>query len=259
MPSQHLPGHQERRRLDEKHRRPRAQRAAGPDAIARNQTGFRRADCGVSAKLPAPLDVAIAAGHDQRPVWLDRPHRKPALAPDWNFVSNRETLPLGQNAIGAGTIEISEKAIEPVVAVETAALVAHLHQPGPDVRRRGVDGDAECRFVARQRHLIIAKHGAVKFCFGGSPRSAPSTQSVHADPGTHSPYRRQSPENGRKSRRNSPSPAGDCGRSPTPREISSPRDRNGSGIRLPWFAKRIREPFSQRGTGCARDPVRSTS
>ena len=61
---------------------------------------------------------------------------------------------------GAGGVEVSEETIEPVVAVETSAPVAHLHEPRPDGCRRSVDGDAECGFVARQRHVSIAAHGA---------------------------------------------------------------------------------------------------
>jgi hypothetical protein len=57
-------------------------------------------------------------------------------------------------------VEIAEEAIEPIIPLWTAAPVAKLDSPAGDVRRRGIVGGAECRFAARQRHLVIAEHGA---------------------------------------------------------------------------------------------------
>ena len=145
--------------------------------ISRVPSDGRSAPARAPSSIPHP--VAVSAQH-QRTERLDRLDRKSSAAADGNFVADRKLLPLGQNAFGARRVEVSEQAIEPVIAVETAAPVAHLHQPRPDGRRRGVDRDAECRFIARQRHLCIAEHGACELVIGRSPRSAPSTQSIHA-------------------------------------------------------------------------------
>jgi nucleotide-binding universal stress UspA family protein len=115
----------------------------------------------------------------ERTKWLDRLHGKSSAAPDGDHVANRKLLPLGQNALSARGVEISEQTIELVIAVEAATPVAHLLQPWPDGRRRGFDRDAECRFVARQRHLHIAGHGAMNLGPCRSPGSAPPTQSIH--------------------------------------------------------------------------------
>ena len=53
-------------------------------------------------------------------------------------VADGEVLPPRFNAPGVGDAH-ARQALEQVEAVEAAAPVAHLHQPGPDLRGRGVN------------------------------------------------------------------------------------------------------------------------
>jgi hypothetical protein len=48
-------------------------------------------------------------------------------------VTDREVLKLRENTCRARTIKVAEEAIEPVVAVQPAALIADLNEPGPDI------------------------------------------------------------------------------------------------------------------------------
>ena len=57
------------------------------------------------------------------------------------MVTNGEVLKLRENAGGARTIQIAEEAIEPVVAVQAATLLADLHEPRPNAFWRRVDDD----------------------------------------------------------------------------------------------------------------------
>src|SRR6185436_20915549 len=75
---------------------------------------------------------------------------------DRDFIADSELLKLGEQAVGARSIEIPEHAVEPVVAVESATLVAQLHQPRPDEFRSCIDGDRERGRVVRRYYACVA-------------------------------------------------------------------------------------------------------
>ena len=62
----------------------------------------------------------------QRAIELEDRHRPAWASSERNVVTNREMLKVGQNARGARPIEVAEEAIEPVVAIQPAALIATL-------------------------------------------------------------------------------------------------------------------------------------
>jgi hypothetical protein len=62
----------------------------------------------------------------------------------------------------ARTIEKAEQPVKPVLAVQAAALVAHLHQPGPDVLRRRIHGDGPPRQIGGIGEQRIAGHWGLR-------------------------------------------------------------------------------------------------
>src|SRR5689334_10412357 len=96
-------------------------------------------------------------------------HRKAQAAAQRNHVASLELLTFGQDTIGAWAIQIAEPTIEPVVAVETAAAIPHLHQPWPDTFRWRLDRDRKVRFICRRSHQGIATHHTSPLRKGASP------------------------------------------------------------------------------------------
>ena len=102
--------------LDYVHRKTRPNVAGRPHAIARDEA--RAPDAGRNeGELPAPFDALRVPCEYQGSERLDRLHWKSAGATDWNFIADGKLLPLRQYAFGARRVEITEKTIEPVIAV----------------------------------------------------------------------------------------------------------------------------------------------
>ena len=137
---QHAAGHDESRRLDRQRQQPRPG-GAGTHAAARHESCVGVVDR-VQTKLPDPIKISQAPHvQHERALRFDGRDRPARTLPQRNLVADREMLKLRENAGGAWTIQVAEEAVQPVVAIEAAAPIAHLNQPGPHMFRPGVDDD----------------------------------------------------------------------------------------------------------------------
>src|SRR5688572_10242004 len=104
--------------------------------------------------------------------WLPRATLGPAKG---NGVTHSQVLKLGEYAGGTRTIQKTKEAVEPVVAIEPAALIAHLHQPRPNVFRPRVDEDGHRARIRRIDDEAIARHDAGQIRRRGAPTGHPAS------------------------------------------------------------------------------------
>ena len=139
---EHAPCHEESRRFD------RVRGQPGPGApcahtAARHQSRSLLVDC-KQAELPHPIKAAhVPHVQHECASGLDGCHRPARASSERNLVADGKVLKLWKNAGCTRAIEIAEEPIEPIVAVQAATLIADLHEPGPDVFWRRVDGDGD--------------------------------------------------------------------------------------------------------------------
>ena len=130
----------------------------------------------VETKLPHPVKGAqIPHVQHERPVGFEDRDGPARASPKRDLVTNGEVLKLREDAGCTGTIQIADEAVEPVVAVEATALVADLHQPGPDVFWRRVDDDDRRSRVRRVDEEAVARHDARQIGCRGAPPAHPSS------------------------------------------------------------------------------------
>jgi hypothetical protein len=77
-----------------------------------------------------------------------------------NFVAYSQVLKLGKNAASTRTIQKAKEAVEPVVAVEPATLIPHLHQSRPNVFGLRIEGYSHRVRKRRLDDEAIAHHDA---------------------------------------------------------------------------------------------------
>jgi len=70
-----------------------------------------------------------------------------------------QLLELRDDPVGAVNVT-AQQVLQRVEAVEAAAALADLYQPGPDIFRRGIDGDRAGGGHLRERDQLVARHGA---------------------------------------------------------------------------------------------------
>src|SRR5262245_59014497 len=90
------------------------------DAVSRDESCSRLVHR-VQPELPHPIKAAQVAQHE-RAIGFEDGHRPAWRLSERNNVANRELLKFRENARGAGTIEVAEESIEPLVAVQPATL-----------------------------------------------------------------------------------------------------------------------------------------
>ena len=95
----------------------------------------------IEAKLPHPIETPhISHIQYECATGFNRSHGISSAARKRNFVAYGQVLKLQKNAVRTRAIQKAEEPVEPVVAVQTAALIPHLHQPRPNVFRPRIDG-----------------------------------------------------------------------------------------------------------------------
>lgn len=107
--------------------------------------------------------------------WLDGLDRKPLAASHRNHVADFEMLTVRKDTFGTRTIQEAEQAVEPVVAVQPASPITHLHEPRPDIRRSCLDRDGERCFVARIQNATVTEHRTIPVHVGGAPTPVPAS------------------------------------------------------------------------------------
>ena len=91
---------------------------------------------------------------------LNGNHIERHLLGDIDSITDVQVLQLWDDAIcrAVAIIEVvfAYELVEPIIRVLAAALVSDLHQPGPDLLRRGVDGDGLGVTHLHGRHQVIS-------------------------------------------------------------------------------------------------------
>jgi 1-acyl-sn-glycerol-3-phosphate acyltransferase len=112
-----------------------------------------------------------ACGH----ISVDRSDRKQAVESLQKAGQRvREELKLRQDGVCAWAIEIPDQTVQPVVAIQSASLIAHLHQPRPDVFWPGIDCDRQRGRVGRIDDGGIAGHDAGEIRRRAAPALEPT-------------------------------------------------------------------------------------
>src|SRR5581483_3146597 len=84
-------------------------------------------------------------------------------------IADRAPLPLGMDAIRIADV-VADGSLEPIVAVETAAILPELDEPWPDRRRTRIDGDRVIDAIRRRGGVqLVAGEGRHSFLGGASP------------------------------------------------------------------------------------------
>src|SRR4029453_9483790 len=91
-----------------------------------------------------------------------------------DLVADRQVLGLREDPVSARPVEKSKQPTEPVVAVQPAASISHLHEPRPNLLWAGVNGHAECRAVGGGWNQEITNHRARKLRVCSAPVWIPS-------------------------------------------------------------------------------------
>ena len=133
----------------------------------------------VQAKLPDPLKaVALAAQTSAR--YGSMPSPGIPSASDRDLVTDGQPLKLGQDW-SRSAIEITEQPVEPVVAVQPAALIPHLHEPRPDVSGRASPSPPASP-IRRIDAGAVARHDPAEIGRRGPPTPEPPP---HREPVQH--------------------------------------------------------------------------
>src|SRR5215204_7362597 len=112
---------------------------------------------------PSETSPVLVPAPDQVPVRLNRIEHHVGNRADRDFVTDREVLELGQDAIRTPNPPWASEVLQDVIAVESGAEVSHLHQPGPNIFRLALDGDRPGSEELRVGIELIAWHGPLLF------------------------------------------------------------------------------------------------
>src|SRR5918993_1924520 len=113
----------------------------------------------------------VDVSQDQGPRWLEQGHRGAGCVPGHpdHAVSDLQVmLAFRQDPVGAVHVAADE-VLQPVVAVEAAAALSELDQPGPDACGGRLDGDRVGPHEAGLGDEVVAGPGGLMFLVGGAP------------------------------------------------------------------------------------------